>query len=157
MHTLLKCILLFKVGSSSNVNLFQRPTIVFHGLGVSCKSMYPIQKQVKKKDKKEDKKEDIEKQKQKLLEEKLKLLEENMKKIYCIETGDGFSSSKDLRVQAIKACKKITALIFIQKTTNPVFIYGFHLEGYSQGGLIARLLIKNCPKVKPYIVSLLLD
>lgn len=75
----------------------------------------------------------------------------------CIEVGSGiFGSLASLYDQTRIACEILTAEIFDEKNeVNSDFKYGFHLQGISQGGLIARLVFHLCPKVRPHVKTLL--
>lgn len=75
----------------------------------------------------------------------------------CVETGNGFFGSTDnLYDQATKGCKLLEEEMFDKDgNITEKFKYGFHLEGKSQGGLIARLIFHTCPKVRPWVRRIL--
>jgi hypothetical protein len=75
----------------------------------------------------------------------------------CIETGAGlFDSIADLMVQGETACNTLVKKIFDDKeTVKDEFSYGFHLIGYSQGGLIVRIVFHFCPRIRKYIKRIL--
>jgi hypothetical protein len=77
----------------------------------------------------------------------------------CIETGaEFFDSSDNLVDQADTACEKIKNLVFDDRRNlipNWKYKFGFHLKGYSQGGLIARLLLHRCTAIRKLIKRIL--
>jgi len=77
-----------------------------------------------------------------------------MNRLTCIETGAGLSSRELIDKQAVDGCTKITALIFEGDKIREEYQWGFHLIGYSQGGLIARWLFMKCDKVRPYVATI---
>lgn len=74
----------------------------------------------------------------------------------CIETGADFDSLKSLKEQAFEGCLKITEEIFnLDNSLKIEFKYGFYLSGTSQGGIIVRLIYKNCHQIKKYVVGII--
>jgi hypothetical protein len=75
----------------------------------------------------------------------------------CVETGKGlFGSIKDLRNQAKIGCEILEKEIFDEfGNVNPNFLFGFHLEGSSQGGIIARLIFRSCHRIRHLIRRIL--
>ncbi len=75
----------------------------------------------------------------------------------CIETGAGFFKSREnLIIQALSACDILEEEIYDSKgKVTEEFKNGFHLEGRSQGGLIARMVFQYCPKVRPLVRRIL--
>lgn len=113
-----------------------RPRIYFHGLGGECPE-FEFDSDYLPKD---------------LL---TNLIQEEMNVSICVETGaGGMASAKDLRKQAELACFKLQSILFSEKGLNYIFEFGFHLVGFSQGGLIARLVYQTCPWVVPHVATL---
>ncbi len=75
----------------------------------------------------------------------------------CIETGKGlFPSIRDLGLQSETGCRILENEIFDQiGNVRPLFRNGFHLEGSSQGGIIVRMIFRNCHKVRPLVRRIL--
>lgn len=117
------------------VVLPSRPRIYFHGLGAECPKdeLDPIQS---------------------LQYDTFEKLDNAMDRSFCIETGAGMDSTRSLVKQAFIGCEKIRELIFHEDVIRKVFFWGFHLMGYSQGGLIARIVYLMCPFLHPYIATL---
>jgi len=75
----------------------------------------------------------------------------------CIETGSGLLGSiKSLYNQAAVGCEQLKSEIF-DKNNNvrAKFVNGFHLEGVSQGGMVARLVFHTCHKIRPLVRRIL--
>ena len=75
----------------------------------------------------------------------------------CIKTGEnGLTSAYSIFDQAKTGCKELTKKIFPKSGNTPLpkFQAGFTLVGWSQGGLIARLVFQTCAKIRPLIKRL---
>jgi hypothetical protein len=82
---------------------------------------------------------------------------ENGELIECIETGAGFKdSSVDLFKQAERACEILIVMILDNnRNVKDRYKYGFHFIGYSQGGLIVRIVFHNCYEIRIYVKRIL--
>ena len=65
----------------------------------------------------------------------------------CVETGGMFKSFTNIKKQAKTGCQKLKKE---QKKNKTIFDNGLYLIGFSQGGLIARLIYKNCDRWSPF-------
>ena len=121
-------------------NLPQRPRFFFHGLNANCPFGQRKMKGVQ------------------FLDENHNELRNRMATEYCIETGVFTNSMTNLETQAQDACDQIKKIVIDNSgTVRTEFLFGFHILGYSQGGLLARILYKTCDRIRPYIVTLITD
>lgn len=120
--------------------LENRPRVLFHGLGSSCKielgsELYAFD-----------------------LQQTNWRVEPGYDMEICVETGAGDDSMNKLETQAQAGCEILKTITGVaSQNVLHVFRHGFHLIGKSQGGLIARLVYANCEPIRKYIATLTTD
>jgi hypothetical protein len=76
---------------------------------------------------------------------------------HCIETGAGFFDSSDniLRQGEIGCAILKKEILDENGRVHQLYSNGFHLVGFSQGGLIVRAIFQICFEIRPYVKRIL--